>query len=194
MAQTKKPEVRQAVIDAATALFIEQGYVETQISAIARRADISTSNVYKYFGSKIDILYAIYDPWLRRRMAELEAALPPGPGPDRLRAFLARLWDDIPNGDNGFANILIQALATARSADEHRPDLLHWFEGRVLDILRSCVAPGAVPETDLKDLAAITVLVFDGFLAASRIQYARRHATGIVELMCRRLVAVGPAG
>jgi len=186
MAQTKKPEIRQAVIDAATALFIEQGYVETQISAIARRAGISTSNVYKYFESKIDILYAIYDPWLRARVAALEADLPPEPGPERLRAFLTRLWDDIPNGDNGFANILIQALATARSADEHRPDLLHWFEGRVLDILRSCVDG---PEADLKDLAALTVMVFDGFLAASRIQYARRHAMGIVDLMCRRLVS-----
>ncbi len=190
MAQTKKPEIRQAVIDAATALFIEQGYVETQLSAIARRAGISTSNVYKYFPSKIDILYAIYDPWLRARVAAMEADLPAGPGVERLRAFLTRLWDDIPNGDNGFANILIQALATARSADEHRPELLHWFEGRVLEILRSCVVADAVPEADLKDLAALAVMVFDGFLAASRIQYARRHALGIVELMCRRLVPV----
>ncbi len=189
MVQIKKPEIRQAVIEAATALFIEQGYVETQLSAIARRAGISTSNVYKYFDSKIDILYAIYDPWLRARMAGMEAALPPGPGPDRLRAFLVGLWDDVPNGDNGFANILIQALATARSADEHRPELLHWFEGRVLEILRSCVDAAKVPDADLKDLAALAVMVFDGFLAASRIQYARRHAMGIVDLMCRRLAA-----
>ncbi len=184
MAQTKKPEIRQAVVDAATALFIEQGYVETQISAIARRAGISTSNVYKYFGSKIDILYAIYDPWLRARVAAMEAGLPQGP--ERLRVFLTRLWDDIPNDDNGFANILIQALATARSAEGHRPELLHWFEGRVLEILRSCIDG---PDEDLKDLAALTVMVFDGFLAASRIQYARRHAMGIVDLMCRRLAA-----
>jgi AcrR family transcriptional regulator len=192
MAQTKKPEIRQAVIDAATALFTEQGYVETQISAIARRAGISTSNVYKYFASKIDILYAIYDPWLRQRITELEADLPKGPKPERLRAFFRMLWDDIPIEDNGFANILIQALATARSEEEYRPELLYWFEGRIVEILRSCVDETVIGEDDLKHLAEITVMVFDGFLVASRIKYARRHAMGIVELMCQRLVP--PAG
>ena len=75
MAQVKKPAVREAILDAAHRLFREQSYNGTTLSQIAGEAEISTANLYSYFPSKFDILYSIYDPWLRERLKRLEIEL-----------------------------------------------------------------------------------------------------------------------
>ena len=59
MAQTKKKEVRRAILDAAYKVIAERGYADASISEIARLANVSPANVYVYFRSKLDILFAI---------------------------------------------------------------------------------------------------------------------------------------
>ena len=71
MAQTKKDGVREAILQAAFAQFSEVGYSETSIPSIAAAAGISTANVYRYFPSKLQILYTLYEPWLVARLDEL---------------------------------------------------------------------------------------------------------------------------
>ena len=73
MGQFKKTEVYDAILRSAKALFSEYGYYHTSLPKIAAGAGISTANVYVYFKSKVEILYAIYDPWLRARLAKLAA-------------------------------------------------------------------------------------------------------------------------
>jgi len=68
MVQRKKPEVREAILAAAFRLFARRGYAATMVADIAREAGVSPGNVYIYFRSKLEILYAIYDPWLRARI------------------------------------------------------------------------------------------------------------------------------
>ena len=61
MAQTKKGDVHAAILAAAFAQFSARGYSETSIPAIAAAAGISTANVYRYFPSKLAILYTLYE-------------------------------------------------------------------------------------------------------------------------------------
>ena len=75
MAQTKKDDVRGAILTAAFAKFSSKGYSVTTIPAIAAAAGISTANVYRYFPSKLAILYTLYEPWLVERLDRLEARL-----------------------------------------------------------------------------------------------------------------------
>ena len=75
MAQHKKPAVRDAILAGAYRLFSERGYAATTLTDIAKSAGFSPGNVYIYFDSKLDILYAIYDPWLRERIERLEDEL-----------------------------------------------------------------------------------------------------------------------
>jgi len=62
---------REAIADAACELFLEQGYDETSIADIARRAGVSRSSFFNYFGSKSDVLWAGLDA----RIDDLESAL-----------------------------------------------------------------------------------------------------------------------
>lgn len=52
---------RTAILDAAERQFVERGYAPTTVTSIAREAGVSTETVYKAFGSKAQLVAAIYD-------------------------------------------------------------------------------------------------------------------------------------
>jgi TetR/AcrR family transcriptional regulator, regulator of autoinduction and epiphytic fitness len=52
---------RRRILDAAHALFVEQGYATTTVQQIAERADVAWQTVYAVFGNKPAILSAVFD-------------------------------------------------------------------------------------------------------------------------------------
>jgi AcrR family transcriptional regulator len=52
---------RQAILDAAEALFLEQGYAGASLAAIVKRSGGSLATVYEMFGSKYGLLRAVVD-------------------------------------------------------------------------------------------------------------------------------------
>jgi AcrR family transcriptional regulator len=58
----KSERTRQAILDAAAALFTDPGYSSTTIEAIAQRADVAVETVYKRFRNKPGLLLAILEP------------------------------------------------------------------------------------------------------------------------------------
>jgi AcrR family transcriptional regulator len=52
---------RRAVVDAASRLFLRQGYGRTTIAAIAEEAGVSAETVYATFGSKAELLHRVWD-------------------------------------------------------------------------------------------------------------------------------------
>lgn len=74
MAQTRKDEIDRALREAALACFAEAGFTATTVAQIARRAGVSTGNVYRYYASK-DALFAavVPDTLARRLVAALQA-------------------------------------------------------------------------------------------------------------------------
>lgn len=71
MAQQLKEEVRQRMMDAAEAVFADAGYGGATMAAIAREAGISTGNLYRYFGSKDDLFYAVFTEAFAAELLEL---------------------------------------------------------------------------------------------------------------------------
>jgi len=163
MAQTKKKEVRQAILDAAYKVFAERGYSDANISHIAKLAKVSPANVYVYFRSKLDLLYAIYDPWLAKQFDDLERSLGRIGDPSlRLKKILATLWRDIPAANNGFANNMMQALSTMTAREEYKPTLRLSSEKRLTALLDKCLPN--VGREQIRDLASILFMAFDGYI------------------------------
>ncbi len=52
---------RASIAEAATELFLEQGYADTSIADITRRAGVSRSSFFNYFASKADLLWSAFD-------------------------------------------------------------------------------------------------------------------------------------
>lgn len=163
MAQTKKKEVRRAILDAAYQVFSERGYSNASISQIAKLANVSPANVYVYFRSKLDILFAIYDPWLTKQFDQLERSLTRIEEPSkRLNKILSTLWRDIPSANNGFANNMMQALSTTTAREGYKPTLRVAAEKRLTSMLESCLPN--LERSRVRDLASILFMAFDGYI------------------------------
>ncbi|MEV4688562.1 TetR family transcriptional regulator [Microbacterium sp. LWH3-1.2] len=94
-----KASSRETIAEAACELFLEQGYEQTSIVDIARRAGVSRSSFFNYFSSKSDVLWAGLD--------------------ERLAAFEHRLEE--PDGKDAAASVRAATLAIA---DSFAPDSL----------------------------------------------------------------------
>lgn len=77
----KDPEKREAVLDAATRLFLERGYAGTSMDAIAAAAGVAKLTVYGHFGGKARLFQAMVrrrcDAYNRPHRFDAYAALPP---------------------------------------------------------------------------------------------------------------------
>ena len=52
MAQTLKEEVKSRIIEAAKAEFYDKGYEKASMRTIAKRAEMTVGNIYRYFENK----------------------------------------------------------------------------------------------------------------------------------------------
>ncbi len=189
MAQTKKVEVRDAILDAADSQFRENGYHGTTVAAIARRAGVSPANIYSYFSSKFEIQFALYDPWIRKRVEKLERdALEIQDPEERLRAIFTALWRDIPAEENGYVNNLMQALSTASLEDGYSRDLLQWAEQKVTDLLETCLPDERLDVNAEACLAHVSFMAFDGFAMNQKFHGTSKRIDRIVDMMVMLLL------
>jgi AcrR family transcriptional regulator len=90
--QRQAEATKREVARVARALFAEQGYVATTISAISAEADIPAQTIYSAFGSKAKILDKITELWMTEsRTTSLAAAYLQEPDPARQLRMLAEL-------------------------------------------------------------------------------------------------------
>lgn len=192
MAQTKKHGVREAILEAAFRNFSERGYSETTIPAIAAAAGISTANVYRYFPSKLAMLYTLYEPWLVRRLDALEASLARIGDPTlRLERLLLALWRGLPRETNGFANNVMQALSTSGPGDSYDPRLRCLFQHRVAGWI------GGILELDPRQsriVAGVVLMAFDGFAMNAHVPSGVACDRATARLLAKMLQAGSTRG
>jgi AcrR family transcriptional regulator len=189
MAQVKKPEIRNAILSAADRLFSERGYHNTTLAQIAAEAKVSTANLYVYFRSKLDILYSIYDPWLRQRITELETELGRARTPQqRVFKLLHTLWCEIPAEKNGFANNFVQAISTSDPKEGYRPELLKWLETKIATMLRDSLPAGRRTLIAQARFTHLLVMAFDGFVIGQHLNPGRECDNKTITLMASLLI------
>jgi AcrR family transcriptional regulator len=72
--EQQKQELRQAILDAAAALFVEQGYVSFSLRKLAEQIGYSATTIYLYFASKEDLLFTVADEGFTRFGGQVLAA------------------------------------------------------------------------------------------------------------------------
>jgi AcrR family transcriptional regulator len=110
---------RTALVDLAAELFSEQGYLQTSIRDVARRASVTTGAIYGHFRGKADLLAAAIS---ERTHEELEAlATVPGREANHVEA-LTRLGAQYARRRRLRA-LIVQGAAAAQTDDETRERL-----------------------------------------------------------------------
>jgi AcrR family transcriptional regulator len=192
LAQVKKAAVREAIIESAFRLFSARGYNRSTLTQIAAGANVSAANVYVYFRSKLDILFAIYDPWLRDRLTRLETDLGSVAEPRaRLGAIFTTLWREIPAESSGFANNIMQALSSATPEEGYDPGLLRWCEATVARLIHDSLPPARRRRLDLAALSHVLFMAFDGYSMNHHLNDRAACSPATIELFCDLLLGDG---
>jgi AcrR family transcriptional regulator len=123
--QENAEETRRRIMESARKLFVENGYGDTKIEAIAREAGVAAQTVYAGFGSKRGILFELLDDMaVDADLAGLDAELAKERGNPR-RQLRARLRFNI-----RFYAANIELIDLARTVSGVEQDLgAMWAEG-----------------------------------------------------------------
>ncbi len=127
----QKEQRRQELLDAAARLLADGGLDAVTLSAIARAAGLAKSNVYRYFGSREEILLEILVDDEQSWVGELERELAPLAGSgdvDAVAATLARTIAARP--------VTCMLISVVANVLEHNttPEAVARFKGRVLEL------------------------------------------------------------
>lgn len=193
MAQVKKEHVRSSILESAFHLFTTHGYVSTTLPMIAKGAQISTPNVYSYFSSKLAILYAIFDPWIRARFDELDQELQGLKSAERrLKRIFVMLWQELPVLEHGFANNVIQAISTATPGEEYRPNLISWMEEQIERMLLDTLPPERHSLVRGTEMVHMIVMTTDGYIMYAHTVPDRACSDQTIDAFCRMLSGKPP--
>ena len=180
MAQVKKEEKRSAILESASRLFREKGYIGCRMEEIAAAAGTAVANLYVYFPSKLHLFYAIWTPLMQDRMLRLanDAREIENPG-RRLRYIFMTLWHDMPQEDNGFAKNLIEAIVTAPPDVEKPHDILKWCETSLNDLVRECLPEDRKVFASDATISFLSWMTYDGFV----VNVGKRERRDMVALV-----------
>ena len=109
--RTKFEARRREILRAAGEAFRERGFQAAGMRDIARRAGLSTANLYYYFASKDELLYACQDLTLDRLLAAAKRRPRGATADERLRAVIeAQVTCMLDQVGGGAAHIAVDAL------------------------------------------------------------------------------------
>lgn len=171
---------RQAILDAALALFAEKGYFGTSLRDVARVVGVRESALYNYFPGKEALFEALLAAESAMKSEQLAAILD-GPATDA-RAVLERiatlLLDRfvLPRQQQLFRILMSDGVRLAREGRINLLDRMGSGLARLHDLMRELIARGDLREAD----AELLVMQFVGPLLFWRQLHAVGATTAVI--------------
>jgi TetR/AcrR family fatty acid metabolism transcriptional regulator len=190
-----------AILRAATHVFAQRGFFQSQVADVARVAGVAAGTVYLYFRSKDDLLVTIFERTMRDAISEGREALAGAAGPDARLRQIARLHLERLGRDRDLAVVFQVEL---RQSVKFMERFSSTFLRDYLGIIREAIEDGQRAGLFHGDVSAtIAAKVFFGALdematnwVLSRRKYALAgDADAVVDLFLHGLQAApGRAG
>lgn len=160
----------QNILEAAEILFADKGYDAVSMSAIAKLANTSKSNIYHHFKNKHDLYLAIMKRVVRHSALLLDAIEEaPGTYAQRLSDFAAGQLDNMLSHKRGMQLILREALDRG---SERGSEIANYVMAEVFSRLRNMIRDGQKKgefRTDMDPtLAAFMIAAANTFFFQSR--------------------------
>ncbi|MHA3735036.1 TetR/AcrR family transcriptional regulator [Pseudomonas sp. Eth.TT006] len=109
----KDPAKRQAILDAAKALFLSQGYASTSMDAVAAEAGVSKLTVYSHFNDKETLFSSAVVAKCEEQLPPLFFELPTGIAVENVLLNIARGFHQLINSEESVnLHRLMMALGT----------------------------------------------------------------------------------
>ncbi len=153
----RKADRPAEILDAAMAVFAERGFAAARLDEIAARAGVSKGALYLYFETKEELFRAVVEQAIAPNILVIRAmiAAHPGPFPDLLRLFAARmngLAETLPIG-----GVVKMVIGEARNFPEiarvYHDALISQALGALTDAVTAAQARGEVRAGDPRTYA-----------------------------------------
>jgi AcrR family transcriptional regulator len=159
---------RDQILDAATKMFVAQGYDNSTVDEIAREAGLSKGSIYWYFKSKLDILLALTDRCVEESQQELlQMADLSQYGPEALfkcHKVLCTGKMVRPEHDQLFGQ-LVGLAPRHPEIRERLADYYHRWDNVAESLLRRAIDGGHFRETDSLRVAQAITAMYDGLFS-----------------------------
>lgn len=133
-AVNKKDRKQKRIINAAISLFAENGFNDTRMLQIARRADVAEGTVYEYYGSKQNLLIRIPD----EKLGELYDHICGNTLENEIREIISKLFRFY-NDEKNYTTILVLMLRTNK--EFYRSEGIRIIE-KIFGVIREIIARG----------------------------------------------------
>jgi TetR/AcrR family transcriptional regulator, fatty acid metabolism regulator protein len=153
---------RDAILRAATKVFAQHGFFQSQVADVARVAGVAAGTVYLYFKGKDDLLVSIFERSMREVLADCRTALEGVADPaEQLRQLahlhLGRLGKD--------RNLAVVFQVELRQSVKFMERFSESFLQDYFTLIREAIADGQQRGVFRKDLSATTATkIFFGAL------------------------------
>ncbi len=168
---------RETILRAATDVFANRGFFNSQVADVARAAGVAAGTVYLYFRSKDDLLVSIFDRTMREWIEEGRATVAPIKDPvERLRA-IARVHLDRMGRDRSLAVVFqVELRQSTKFMERFSTTALREYLGMIREVIVEGQSTGAFRREINPTLAA--KLFFGGLdeMATNWILSTRRYA------------------
>ena len=160
---------RKHLVEAAAAVFAEQGFTSTRVADIAEHAGIGKGTVYEYFTSKEELLFAVFE-WIDSRVStRVEAVLAGEISAHEKLLYLLKLGADVVSEQVEMQPVILDFWAASRGnllEERHREvcaSSYRFFRRMITDFVHEGQRSGDFrPDIDAEALAATVVSTFDG--------------------------------
>lgn len=143
-AVNKKDQKKKRIINAAISLFAENGFNDTSMLQIARRAGVAEGTVYEYYRNKQNLLTRIPD----EKLGELYDHICGNTLENEIREIISKLFRFY-NDEKNYTTILVLMLRTNR--EFYRSDGIQIIE-KIFRVIREIIARGQEEKVFRPDL------------------------------------------
>ena len=159
---TAAVDKRDAILKAATKVFAQNGYFQSQVADVARVAGVAAGTVYLYFKSKDDLLVSIFERSMREVLAEGRGAIAGIDDPAKRLATLAHVHLERLGRDRHLAVVFQVEL---RQSVKFMERFSETFLQDYFALIRQAIADGQAQGLFRKDISPTTATkIFFGAL------------------------------
>jgi AcrR family transcriptional regulator len=160
----EKEALRARILEAASALFVEEGYENVSIRKIADRIEYSPATIYLYFKDKAELITAICEESFREMLDTIGVARESSQEPlEALRRGM-RAYVDFGITHPSHYHILfgMPTPEPAHAVCDHPAGLALQTFDLLRTAIRACMDAGAIPASDVETAAQVTWMALHG--------------------------------
>lgn len=125
--QVRTEETQAKILDAAQAVFSEQGFEKTQLEEVAARAGFTRGAIYAHYASKEDLFLALMEQRVLTKFIRIRLAIEAEPVIGK-RPGIFKDWIATQAGDHTWGTLMLEFKLYALRRPESRDKLLHMYE------------------------------------------------------------------